>query len=370
MTNSIIRRTLKFIELPERPEAYSFSKVSSYMKCSTFFKLRYIDRIKVYKDSNSTILGSFIHAALEELYDIPGDDSIQSLEDAFNKTSPEVLKSIGIENPKYFIQLINEYLEDYDHLVYLASAECTGPDCIRTKAGKIAKSPQMTSGWKTKEKELNLAQRKEQINSTFTSFLDAAADLDITECYTTARLLAKEYVTPSEIVSIEEIELPISKWDKESSIMINPIKIEAEEDIYLTAFLDLVCLVEVDRKPEIAILDHKTSKERYTQEIVLHNQQLNIYAVLYELLSGQQVKYIGINSIRHKELVLTEVNRELRDAIMNNFLQTITSTKQGVFVKSFPDSQYSTCLNMYNKKCSYLNICHPTYDELPVVSLT
>lgn len=363
---TLVGKCLTQKELSSRPDTYSYSKVSSYLKCSQYYKLNYVDRVKVFKDTVSTTLGTFVHSALEYLYDDNDDEEVQTLLEAFYITSPKDLNKLGVKNTEQFIFMLNEYLADEDQLHYLASEECVGPECIRTKAGKIAKVPAMTTGWKEKEKQLDLPRRRFQIDSTFNNLKKEKADgFSIVEAYSTARLLCKNYQTPTELESIKWIEFPFSKWDKDLNLLINPISFstKSSKEIFISGFIDLVCEIEIDGKIYTAIIDHKTSKEKFTKETVFFNRQLNLYTVLYEKLTGEQIDYIGINAIRDNELILTPVDATIRQEIFHSFIQSILSTKSEVYLKFFPDSPYSPCLNMFNKECPYLAECHPKYAE-------
>ena len=112
-------------------------------------------------------------------------------------------------------------------------------------------------------------------------------------------------------------------------------------------------VTEVDG--ELWVIDHKTSKQEYTEFNVGHNPQLSLYAYAVEKLLGRPVARIAINSLRQQELVSS--SRLNKEAVFNTALSKTQGIKSESYPQQTPDSPYSSCLSWYGKECPFLSEC-------------
>ena len=370
--------TKKVVQLDTKPDMYSVSRLKTYSQCSQAYKYTYIDKIRVFSQSNSTIIGSLLHASLEIYLN---EFNELSFIEVFEKQSKRVFikNKYVIENVeeatfnKLYSQLIN-YSRDIRTLWFRASAECTGKNAIRTAKGDIPSNPSMTSGWKQAAKNLNLEERYNYLDTQF-SYISNSTDINIVEAFTEAYTLACNYETPVEIVETLFLEFPLSDYNYETKEFTNPVLMPDEYGgdlgIYLNGYIDWVGYVYFQGKKRLALIDYKTSKENLTEDKLEYHAQLLAYVYAVEKLLGLEVEVIGVHSLRHKKLALTLVDREILQEANRSLFSKHKKIAACQFEKDhLPDSQYSQCLNTFQKECSFLQNCYPKiYNKLHPESL-
>lgn len=345
---------------------FSVSKLKCYKECPQLFKLRYIDKIDTYRESTSTAIGTILHACLEYLYGTE-DDSVQNAEDAFFTIIGTELEKLGIDKPNAILGDLLDYHNDINQLYVRASAAYTGADAIRTKSGSVPKAPEMTGVWKSECRRLDLTGRKDRIDYTISSSNTKLAEVSITDVFSKAYILAKNYVTPRALEDILHLELPLSEWDRNSNLLRNAIPFPncKHDDVYLNGYVDCVGKIKVNGKIVTAIIDYKTSKETFNTSIVEHNQQLLMYAAGVEKLLGEPITHIAILSLTNGDLVVAEVDQEIQEEIIDNFNTIIDKVFSGDFHKHVPDTKYAPCLSMFGGTCPMLEHCwSKSYDYL------
>jgi hypothetical protein len=371
--------TKKIVQLDNKPEMYSVSKLKKFGECSQAYKYTYIDKIKVYSQSNSTIIGSLLHDSLE-IY-LHSDNSLPFIE-VFEEQSKKtfIKRKYIVENleeatfNKLYTQLV-DYSKDIRTLHYRASADYTGKNAIRTAKGDVPSNPIMTSGWKQAAKNLNLESRYDFLKEQFT-FISNLPEIDLVEAFTEAYTLSCNYETPVEIVETLHLEFPLSDYNYETKEFTNPVLMPNEyggdSDIYLNGYIDWVGYVNFQGKKRFALIDYKTSKENLTKDKLEYHAQLLAYVYAVERLLGVEVEVIGVHSLRHKKLALTLVDREILQEANKSLFSKHKKISACQFEKDhLPDSQYSMCLNMYSRECPHLSLCYPKiYNKLHPESLS
>lgn len=342
---------------------YSVSRIKCYKECSQMYKLKYVDKLDVYQHSNATLIGTLLHAALEYLYGTE-DDEVQTAEDAFFKVLPEEFARLNILSLESILGDLLDYHNDISNLYLRASSAYTGIDAIRTGKGTVPKVPEMTGTWKSEVRRLDLDGRKERIDYV----VQTSKGLDgvsITEVFSKAYMLASNYITPPSFMRILHLELPLSEWDNANNKLINPVPFPGckREDVYLNGYIDNIAEVYENGKNVLSVIDYKTSKETFDENIVRHNQQLLLYAAAVEYLLERPVEYIGILSLTKGELVNVPVDREIQDEVIRTFNKVVDKTIEGSFYKHIPDTKYSTCLNSFGGTCPFLEHCWPKSHE-------
>lgn len=347
-------------------ERFSVSKIKTYKECSEMFKLKYIDKLDVYHQSTATLVGTLLHSSLEYLYSIE-DDEVNNAQDAFFKILPIEFGKLGIVSIESILGDLLDYHQDINNLYKRASASYKGIDAIRTGKGEVPKAPEMTGIWKAECKRLKLEQRKDLIDYTIQNSKSGLESVSITDVFTRAFNLASNYNTPDAFEEILYLELPLSKWDRNTNTLINavPFPGATRKDIYLNGFIDNIAVVNVNGKQFNAVIDYKTSKEIFNDSIVEHNQQLLIYAAGAEHILNIPIDYIGILSLLKGDLILVPVDKELQNEVIKSFNQVIDKALGKQFTKHYPDSKYSNCLNSFGGACPFLKNCWPkSFDYL------
>lgn len=345
---------------------FSVSKLKCYKECPQLFKLRYIDRLDTYKESNSTAIGTILHACLEYLYGTE-DDDVETAEDAFFTVISTELEGLGIDKPEAILGDLLDYHKDINQLYVRASAAYTGADAIRTKNGSVPKAPEMTGVWKSECRRLDLTGRKQRIDDTISSSNTKLADVSITDVFSKAYILAKNYVTPNAIEDILHLELPLSEWDKNAGLLRNAVKFPGcnHKNVYFNGYVDNVARVRVDGKVVNAVIDYKTSKETFNTNIVSHNQQLLMYAATVQELLDIPITHVGILSLTTGDLIMAAVDEDIQYEVIENFNKIIDKVFNNDFHKHVPDTKYSSCLSMFGGTCPMLEHCWPkSYDYL------
>ena len=341
-------------------QTFSLSRIKTYKEFSEMYKLKYVDKIDSYKQSTATVSGTFLHAALEYLYGA-NDPEVATAKDAFFKILPQEFAALGITKGDGLLNELLDYYEDIKHLYTRASASYNGVDAIRTRNGSVPKAPEMTGVWKAAVKSLNLDERKYLIDNTMQSSKSGLEDVSIVDAFTKSLNIIGEYSTPVEISEIVALEMPLSEWDKEAEVLRNPVPFPGckHEGIYLNGYIDNISKIQVGSKTGIAIIDYKSSKETFDQNIVKHNQQMLLYAAGVEYVTGQTVDYIGILSFLQKELVYVPVDKEIQKEVIEIFNKVIDKCVAGHFNKHIPDTKYSPCMSSFGGECPFLKNCWP-----------
>ena len=132
------------------PSAVSYSKLTTYDRCTELYKLKYVLGVPESKeDTLATRLGSICHASLEAYY-LDGGQTITSPYDALTRDGgiwEEELAKVGLNLPGLRRDLQN-YAHHMTKLYYRASAQYAGADKIRKADGTVSVAPQMTTAWK------------------------------------------------------------------------------------------------------------------------------------------------------------------------------------------------------------------------------
>ena len=341
-------------------QTFSVSRIKTYKDCSQMYKLKYVDKLDVFKQSTSTLSGTLLHAALEYFYGTE-DSEVVTPEDAYFKILPIELANVGITKADSLCNELLEYYEDIKHLYARASESYTGPDAIRTRNGSVPKAPEMTGVWKAAVKKLNLDTRKSLIDTTIQTSKDGMEDVSIVDVFTKSLQIIKEYTTPREMVKMLSLEMPLSQWDYENNILRNPVPFPgcSHPHVYLNGYIDNICKIRVGSKTYTTIVDYKSSKETFDENIVKHNQQLLLYAAGVEYITGEPVEYIGILSFLQKELIYVPVDKKIQQEVIEIYNRVIDKTIKGEFNKHVPDTKYSQCLSSFGGECPFLKHCWP-----------
>lgn len=358
------------IPLEEEPKKYSVSRLKTLNSCGEYYRLKYVELVKIASFSEATLMGSLCHDALEEYY---GENQEESLIKLFERTALNTLKETGVVphifiNSEEFRQVYNALLnlsKSYLSLYQRSHADYVGNFPIRKKDGGIALAPTSTKDWKVAEENLGLIQKRIEIDTYFQSINKDLVDISVSKSFSEAYSILFSYKTPAEIISTVAVELPISDYKNE--IIYNPVPMPSnlggEDQVLLNGYVDWIGYVNYKGKEKLAIVDYKSSKEELTPDKVQYNVQLYSYVYAYEYLTGETVDLIGIHNLRAGSLVLTPIDRNKMGIVLEALFTNHLLIKHKIFQKQIPDTSYAKCMNMYGKICPYLEFCYPDIYE-------
>lgn len=344
----------------EEFKTFSVSRLKTYKECSQMYKLKYVDKLDSFVQSTSTVAGTLLHAALEYLYG-PYNTNASTAEEAFFIILPDEFSKLGIVKSTSLLEELLSYQNDIKHLYKRASAEYTAPDAIRTKNGSIPKAPEMTGVWKEEVKFLKLDSRKYLIDTTIQTSKSGMENVSIVDAFIRAFNIIKDYRTPPEISEIVALEMPLSEWDYDNKILRNAVPFPEcnHPNVYLNGYIDSICKIKIGGKEYTTVVDYKSSKETFDQNLVKYNQQMLLYAAGVEYLTGQSVDYIGILSFLQHELIYVPVDRTIQKEVITMFNKVIDKCIKEDFIKHVPDTKYAACLNSFGGECPFLKHCWP-----------
>lgn len=392
----------------------SYSKLTKYDECSQYYKLANIDRVLDHGDTDWTRLGGFCHEVLEVYYAQP----------ELVRTPFEILAGKGgvwmKEFEKYGLQSLIEPLAVYNkHMRILndrISPNYKGADAIRTKDGRVPDKPQMTSGWKDYVKQHGLDAMAANIDRTAAQLAPKrwGGGLSLSLVFTESTKINRGYRHDPRIHAVVGIELEISEMqyaaaDEDGNILrdaegnyvptsrmrgdlalwADPSKggkplalgmgtyfllpkldangkmipkgndFERREDKAFMAYIDLLAR---DAKGRLLIIDHKTNKLLPDVDHVERHEQLLVYGLMIELLTGEAPYQIGINHLRSSTLVLGRYRRAAAVEALERLLQTYSGIEKEVFLRHHPDAFGNPCVKSFGGKttlCPGLQLCHP-----------
>lgn len=341
-------------------KTFSVSRIKTYKECSQMYKLKYVDKLDSFVQSTSTVAGTLLHAALEYLYGAD-DPDVATAEDCFFKILESEFVNLGIVKVDGLLVELMSYYSDIEHLYTRASATYTGPDAIRTRSGAVPKAPEMTGVWKDAIKRLNLDKRKDLIDTTIQKSKSGMENVSIVDAFIKALNIIKNYRTPNTISDITALEMPLSEWDYENNVLRNAVPFPGckHPDVYLNGYIDNICKIKIGGREYTTIVDYKSSKETFDENIVKHNQQMLLYAAGVEYLTKEPVEYIGILSFLQKELIYVPVDKKIQEEVISIFNKVIDKCISGEFNKHVPDTKYAPCLNSFGGECPFLKHCWP-----------
>lgn len=354
----------------EKPECYSISKLRTLTECSEKYKLKYIQKIKREDISNSLLIGSLIHDALEQYYLNKQQNFveyylIQNLKD--NLIKFKIIPELDLNNPVYIklINLIFIYLKNILNL-YLRGKETNCFNPILTAQGNLPKYIYSTTAWKKSKEYFNLNKIEIKINNLINKLnTSLSSEFNLLESIGEAYTLAYLYQNPKEyeLENIHALEFPISDYNYQTKELINPFKYtnKTNQEFYVTGYIDYVGKVKIENQSYLAVIDYKSGKSDYEIQHIKYNPQLLFYALAYEKITQHKVEVVGIHNLQSNNLVLSKINTDLQKDILNSFFHKQEIVHQNIFIKHLPENKYSPCLNSFNKPCSYLQDCYPEF---------
>lgn len=400
------------------PDVVSYSKLTTYDRCSELFRLKYIQGIpESREDTVATRLGSICHTAIEQFYE-DGGETIESPYHALTREEGVWHAELQANN----LLVISRELQTYGHhitkLYWRASAKYTGPDKIRKADGSVSSAPHLTTAWKTYIKNNALDRMAHHIDQVAARVAgDRWSGISLSEVYSQSLGILYPYKNPSEIYAVVAIELPISDVKLQAAtssgtpmvdekgnpvgtsrsrgpypIYIEPnhtrgrlLEIENEfylpavdengklvkdsegniqfrQDVLFTGFIDLLAR---DEQGRLYIIDHKTSRELPTPSKVARHEQLLVYGFIIHHLFQETPYKIGINHLRSGTLVTAPFDLEKAEKAVERLASIVRGIEVSAYVKKDPDAYMSMCVIKSSRDnepptlCPGLRYCHP-----------
>jgi hypothetical protein len=304
--------------------------------------------------SDSTVIGSIAHEALEKYYRGEVENPVEALDQIWE----ELLSPV-----QDVMEELQEVREDLQLLSWRASSECKDPKIwIRNRDGSIPKALGMNGKYKSEIERLGIDDRKTEVNRKgFEGIPDWSLNLSLADCYAETYQIIERYKDIPGLKKVLAVEFGISTKNKETGEVENAVTLPISKQ-NMNGFIDLIAEVN----GQLTIIDHKTTRgEAPDMLTVMYTDQLMLYAWAYNELYGVKPQYIGINHLRSGKLVLAPVNWELVADTLNRFESSIVAARNGTYLKKSPTEYQSPCIggakNMseVTSICPYLDVCHP-----------
>lgn len=390
--------------------AYSYSRLTTYDKCSQLYKLLYELRLKeARQDTFHTRLGTYCHAALEEFYGCE-DGSIESPYNALVREGgvwDKELKKLGLDSVEADLR---RYAGHITKLYVRAHVSYRGSDAIRNKDGKVSNAPQFSGAWKEHVRQFGLDSMASKIDRMAGQLHPDWQTISLSDVYAQSLGMMYHYKNPSAIQSIVAIELAVSEvWyqaaDEEGKLLkgVKTTKARGTHKLWLDKdgkeklieilneqpmpLLDDTGLIkkDTDGKPEwskhalfhgyidllardeqgrLLIIDHKTSQELPTEAKVARHEQLLAYGFAVYHLTGELPHAIGINHLRSNKLVIAKFDLARAEIAVERLASIQKGIEIKVFIKRDPDGWDSPCVRKATRAdrdvilCPGLKFCH------------
>lgn len=338
------------VEIPQetKVKTYSVSRFATYRKCGQAYKYQYVDKQRVKDLSHSNVVGSLVHAVLEEYYTLMKGGQEEHPIEIFKRVYLNAFVEKELYLPEASKKGLWSYAEALGKLYERASSSYKGRDAIRTRSGDIPVQPQATSAWKEAMVQGGIDNRKEFLDSLF-----PYKHFSVAEAFAEAYSLCCTYKNPVGLSGVEEIEIALSDWDEARKVLVNPIGLGrwGLEGYYLRGYIDLIAHVN----GKLTIIDHKTSSGAIKAEDLSHHEQLLSYAWAWQELTGKRVEQVAINDIRASKLIVIALP-EHTEVVLENLYSAHEYIEKGLFLKHSPD-KYSPCRSWYGGTCPYIGMC-------------
>lgn len=340
----------------------SFSGLETYSSCSKCFEEKYINKTPYNKSLDySLLVGSWTHELVEEVIKTNGE---LDLKETFGDRLPDWLGSIGVVLKEVALEDVINCVEELAGILYRTSVHCKDPKLtIRNKDNSVLKDPinYPSSSFQSALKKAEFYRFKSQLDYEASEQVSEFLEISLTWALADAYNLAKCFTIPDWVYKTVGLELGFGVNEDTAFYF-------KDSDVSLLGFIDWV--VELDDGSTL-IIDHKTSKlsSKPSPLDVLYHPQLNLYAYVYEQVTGKKVNYIGINHLRSGDIIVAEVDNLVKICNYEHIVEIFTESQQGPYLRKRPTDYMSPCMKKDYKSgrilstCSYLNKCWPSYYE-------
>lgn len=358
----------------------SVSRLQKFDKCAQAYNLHYNHQLYLGETSDSLMLGTIVHEALESFYRREITHPVEYLDTFWNQLfETHELQHVALA--------IENYKKDMEHLLWRCSESCTDKgQQIRNKDGSCpspraigpgSKNQKIAAAWNEQQFEQRMAYVDKQV-----SRIKGWQNVSASTIYSRAYELLSEYREIPGLTEVLAVEMGFSEKVLDANgkkvtmpdgtlAVRNPVTLPKSGD-YFTGKVDLVALVD----GAVAIIDHKTSRGDPPAGVaVAYHDQLLMYAWAYEQIFKERPYYIAINHLRSGQIVLMPINWDMVEEAVERFDTKALSTRTDHFGKRAPFEYNSPCLDGakdlsdVTQHCPYLHVCYPQlYSMLPGVA--
>lgn len=349
-------------ELPFK--TISYSGLESYLKCPQFYKHKYIDRIPSEKATEDYFLyGGWAHEIVEHII-LSSQSPLITLQENLSTWLEELNIVLSHEHREDLILCVKELAT----LLYRASARCKERSLqLRTKDGSPLKDPvnYPSTSFKKELLKADHYRTKSVVDGLAAKQNNEFQRISLTWTLAQAYSLGQSFIIPKWVHKTIGVEMSLGTSESEM--------VELAPGISLLGYIDWVVEIIGNQggDPQLAIIDHKTSKSKPTALDVLWNPQLNIYAYGYSVVYGKLPQIIGINHMRTGELVAATLDKGVMSSVVTHFKDIVEQTyKNELPLKHRPTDYNSPCVKKDFKSgkvtsvCPFLDICWPQYNKM------
>lgn len=348
----------------------SFSGLETYISCPKYFEERYINKTPYEKKIESClIIGSWCHELIE--HKIKANNQIK-LRDVVEDNITYWLNIYGLSYKPEEIEKLIDVSFDLSELLYRTSIQCKDVNtAIRNKDNSVMKDPinYPSSSFLRELKNCSTYKYKGELDLIASKQKEEFIDISVVWCLADAICMADNFIIPEWVYKTIGLELGFGVDEN------TRFNLGEDNNTSIVGFIDWV--VELD-DGSIMVIDHKTSKitSKPSPLDVLYHPQLNLYAYIFEKLTGKTVNYIGINHLRSGEIIIAEVDLEVKESNYQHLLELYNHSQSGVYIRRRPTDYMSPCVKKDIKSgrvlntCPYLHKCWPSYNDLLLKGLT
>lgn len=337
----------------------SFTRLTTYQSCPRKYRYRYIDKLAAPPTYERHFLkGRLVHAMLELRLN---PENPLPIEDILVATIPPWIRSCGLDlDLESQEELLNVCLH-LAHYLYRASSRAR-KDPIRNNDGSVPKDllSYPPRAFTSALEEANLLEPIHYWNTRIAHLQPQLTAHNFVFLLAECLDLAIHYQLPGIFSRTIAVEYEISPVGKQGPVVFFP----GSDYLLFNARIDWIF---EDHQGNLYLVDHKTSREPYTPEMVAQHPQLLTYAYLYHKITDRWPDYIAINDLPSGQLVYTQIYpQHLLNTI--EYLKEIQSAiEKNEFPRRHPQDFNSPCVTFnYRSKnvmsiCPYLNHCWPEF---------
>jgi hypothetical protein len=301
------------------------------------------------------VTGKWAHTLIETNLIGLKDNKPQEIQSIYQAVVPTWLKELNLDFSRGETEDLIAVTTEIAELIYRASGACK-VNPIRNSNGQIPvdveKYPPSTF---TKELlKLSSFRKKTALDVLATRQNVQLTPLSLTWMLSKA-LSWGDFTPPEKYSKTLQVEYAFGTEDN------NRVPLNAE-----TSFLGYIdWIIQTDEG--LGVLDHKTSTDIPKKHEVKHNPQLNLYAYVVWVLLGEFPKYIGINHLQSKKMILVETDKEIVTSTIKYFKSLYEGIQFETSMKHHPSDFNTPCLSKdyrsgkITKTCPYLKDCWPKY---------
>lgn len=336
-------------------EGISYSALTTFEKCPELYRRKYIEKEKgIDLPKDYFLLGSLTHKILE--FRLTGEPN---LETAYTLALENWVEEQGFALEDDLYKNLYNYGIEYGQMLHKASPCYLESDKYRKKDGSVLDNPHAYPSH-----EMRKDYEREDLD-----VLKSEIDTNVAHKYKYYQLLSLADIVARSYAYASNFSYP--EWALETLGVETDVCQEeqfGQQQWHLKGYIDWTVRVDYPELDNpIGILDFKTSQTIPSEEEVLWNPQLNLYAYFYYGKFGEMPKIIGIYHLPSGKDIVAELSETVANTVFNHYAGIADDIKTARFSKRFPTEYQSPCLSKDFKTgkikeiCPYLKTCWGNY---------